>query len=73
MPCRGTGKLISNLGGSPSTVSCPWCAGTGTRQAGVDAQQRWRDQEAAESATEDREDPEDDAGTDAGAAADEAS
>src|SRR4051794_13153061 len=28
--CRGTGTLISNLGGSPSTVTCAWCEGTGT-------------------------------------------
>lgn len=28
-PCRGTGSLISNLGGSPSTVECPWCEGRG--------------------------------------------
>jgi DnaJ-class molecular chaperone len=53
MPCRGTGKLISNLAGTASTVTCPWCGGTGVRQAGVDAQQRFRDQDAAESATAD--------------------
>ena len=23
--CRGTGQVISNLGGSPSTQACPWC------------------------------------------------
>ena len=28
-PCRGTGQIVSNLGGSPSTVPCPWCDGTG--------------------------------------------
>jgi len=27
--CRGTGQVISNLGGSPSQVTCPWCEGTG--------------------------------------------
>jgi DnaJ-class molecular chaperone len=27
--CRGTGRVISNLGGSPSTVTCPWCEGSG--------------------------------------------
>jgi DnaJ-class molecular chaperone len=27
--CRGSGKVISNLGGSPSEVDCPWCEGTG--------------------------------------------
>jgi DnaJ-class molecular chaperone len=36
--CRGTGKVISNLGGSPSTVTCPWCEGTGTFIQGHDAQ-----------------------------------
>jgi DnaJ-class molecular chaperone len=41
MPCRGTGKLISNLGGEPSTVVCPWCDGSGERHSGVDAQAKW--------------------------------
>jgi hypothetical protein len=41
MPCRGSGELISNLGGTPSKVSCPWCEGTGVRVAGVDAQAHW--------------------------------
>ncbi len=41
MPCRGTGELISNLGGSPSKVTCPWCEGGGVRIPGVDAQARW--------------------------------
>jgi DnaJ-class molecular chaperone len=31
-PCRGTGRLISNLGGSPSEVTCPWCEGSGQFQ-----------------------------------------
>jgi hypothetical protein len=49
MPCRGSGKVISNLGGSPSTVTCPWCEGAGARVAGVDAQAHWRgDADAAE-------------------------
>jgi DnaJ-class molecular chaperone len=38
MPCRGTGKVISRLGGEESTVTCPWCEGTGERVSGVDAQ-----------------------------------
>ncbi|MGH2877122.1 MAG: hypothetical protein ACRDNJ_13565 [Solirubrobacteraceae bacterium] len=38
-PCRGTGKLISGLGGTPHEVSCPWCRGSGRRIAGIDAQQ----------------------------------
>ncbi len=43
MPCRGTGKVISALGGEPKTVVCPWCGGEGVRQAGVDAQAKWLD------------------------------
>jgi DnaJ-class molecular chaperone len=43
MPCRGTGKLISGLGGEPRTVTCPWCGGSGERQMGVDAQAKWLD------------------------------
>ena len=38
-PCRGTGKLISNLGGTPHDVVCPWCDGTGAFQPGRDAQE----------------------------------
>jgi len=43
-PCRGTGKVISNLGGSPSSVDCPWCEGSGVLPPPEhDAQARWRD------------------------------
>jgi hypothetical protein len=41
MACRGTGKVISNLGGTPSTLACPWCEGAGVRVPGIDAQARW--------------------------------
>lgn len=41
MPCRGSGKVISNLGGTASVVPCPWCAGDGVRLAGMDAQAKW--------------------------------
>ena len=41
-PCRGTGQVASNLGGTRSTVTCPWCDGTGRFQPGHDAQARWR-------------------------------
>jgi hypothetical protein len=41
MPCRGTGQVISNLGGKPQEVTCPWCQGGGVRTAGVDAQAAW--------------------------------
>jgi DnaJ-class molecular chaperone len=38
-PCRGTGKLISGLGGNPHEVTCPWCGGTGEFQRERDAQE----------------------------------
>ncbi len=37
-PCRGTGQVISNLGGSPSQVVCPWCEGGSLQIPGHDAQ-----------------------------------
>ncbi len=37
-PCRGTGRLISGLGGEPHEVTCPWCDGTGIQEPGHDAQ-----------------------------------
>ena len=39
MPCRGTGRLTSGLGGEPHEVQCPWCQGSGRRVPGIDAQQ----------------------------------
>jgi len=42
MPCRGTGKLISNLGGEPQELACPWCDGGGVTLREHDAQARWR-------------------------------
>ncbi|HTU79273.1 MAG TPA: hypothetical protein VMF09_10990 [Solirubrobacteraceae bacterium] len=41
MACRGSGRVISNLGGAPSTLGCPWCEGAGVRVPGIDAQARW--------------------------------
>jgi hypothetical protein len=41
MACRGSGSVTSNLGGTPSTVTCPWCRGSGTRIPEIDAQARW--------------------------------
>ncbi|HYM44987.1 MAG TPA: hypothetical protein VES65_02335 [Solirubrobacteraceae bacterium] len=38
MPCRGTGRVVSNLGGTQSTLPCPWCRGGGVRLSGIDAQ-----------------------------------
>jgi DnaJ-class molecular chaperone len=37
-PCRGTGKLTSNLGGKPHDVTCPWCEGSGRFIPDHDAQ-----------------------------------
>lgn len=42
-PCRATGAVISNLGGTQQRVECPWCAGTGRLSPGHDAQGHWRD------------------------------
>jgi hypothetical protein len=58
MPCRGTGRLISTLGGTPSTVTCPWCGGGGVRLSATDAQARWR---AEQGAAEQQPDPPDQA------------
>lgn len=41
MPCRGTGHVISNLGGTASKITCPWCNGGRVRQHDIDAQARW--------------------------------
>jgi DnaJ-class molecular chaperone len=45
MACRGTGQVISNLGGTASNVTCPWCRGGGVRIAGIDAQASWLEAE----------------------------
>jgi DnaJ-class molecular chaperone len=37
-PCRGTGRVVSHLGGSASTITCPWCEGTGHVLTAHDAQ-----------------------------------
>jgi len=37
-PCRGTGQVISNLGGTLRQVTCPWCEGGGVQLPGHDAQ-----------------------------------
>jgi len=44
--CRGTGQVVSTLGGSPQSVPCPWCEGTGRRIPGHDAQAAKRGAEA---------------------------
>ena len=38
-PCRGTGQVISNLGGEAKQVTCPWCEGTGEFVPGHNAQE----------------------------------
>jgi DnaJ-class molecular chaperone len=38
-PCRGTGKVISGLGGERREQPCPWCGGSGVREPGRDAQE----------------------------------
>ena len=38
-PCRGTGQVISNLGGTAHTVTCPWCGGTGAFLPGRNSQE----------------------------------
>jgi len=48
MPCRGTGRVISNLGGTASKVTCPWCEGDGVRHHEIDAQARWSKAEATD-------------------------
>jgi DnaJ-class molecular chaperone len=40
--CRGTGVVISNLGGEPQELACPWCDGGGVTLREHDAQARWR-------------------------------
>jgi DnaJ-class molecular chaperone len=54
MACRGTGQVISTLGGERRTVACPWCDGTGRRLPAHDAQARRRERDSgAQSAATD--------------------
>jgi hypothetical protein len=46
MPCRGSGQVISNLGGTPGRIDCPWCGGGGVRVPDTDAQAKWPANEA---------------------------
>ena len=62
MPCRGSGKVISKLGGGASDVTCPWCGGSGVRVPGIDAQALWNARESERA-------PDDGSGADAGAGA----
>ena len=52
MACRGSGQVISNLGGTAKRIACPWCDGTGLRKPGADAQAHWSGSESAENVGE---------------------
>lgn len=53
MPCSGSGQVISNLGGTPAKVTCPWCDGSGQRAAGIDAQAKWLAERAQQESEQD--------------------
>ena len=66
MACRGTGKVLSSLGGTPHEVTCPWCQGSGRRIPGIDAQEHpseGGEPEAADAAPPDGEAIEENAGS----------
>jgi DnaJ-class molecular chaperone len=46
--CRGTGQVISGLGGTPHRVTCPWCEGSGRFIPDHDAQAHIAEGGAAE-------------------------
>jgi DnaJ-class molecular chaperone len=51
--CRGTGKVISALGGEPRPVTCPWCEGSGRFLPDHDAQSARREAAAGGADDED--------------------
>jgi DnaJ-class molecular chaperone len=57
MACRGTGRVISNLGGTANSVSCPWCDGRGVRIPEIDAQARWLAEDAEAKPADDSPEP----------------
>lgn len=57
MPCRGSGKIVSALGGAMNTVECPWCKGTGMKAAEVDAQAHWPSNQEGSTPTENAPEP----------------
>lgn len=62
MPCHGTGRVISNLGGTAAKITCPWCSGDGHRHHDIDAQAHWSGGEGeGEQAPESESDPPEDA------------
>jgi hypothetical protein len=48
MACRGSGQVISNLGGTAKSIACPWCGGAGVRRPDTDAQAHWTAGESPE-------------------------
>lgn len=51
-PCRGTGRVISNLGGTQTTITCPWCEGNGTFDPEHDAQAARLDERSSAAAAD---------------------
>jgi DnaJ-class molecular chaperone len=51
--CRGSGKVISALGGEPRPVTCPWCEGSGRFLPDHDAQAARREAAARSADDED--------------------
>ena len=49
-PCRGTGRVLSTLGGQEHELTCPWCSGSAQFIPGRDAQQSPAEHPAAEQA-----------------------
>jgi DnaJ-class molecular chaperone len=47
-PCRGTGRVISNLGGNTHEVTCPWCEGRGRFIREHDAQAQPAEHESSQ-------------------------
>jgi DnaJ-class molecular chaperone len=47
--CHGTGRVLSNIGGTAHQVSCPWCDGGGIYLRGHDAQALWREGDSSTS------------------------
>jgi DnaJ-class molecular chaperone len=40
--CRGSGVVVSGLGGESHQLPCPWCDGSGVMLREHDAQAHWR-------------------------------
>jgi hypothetical protein len=57
MACRGSGQVISNLGGTPSKLTCPWCDGGGVRMPESNAQARWLERDVEATVTDSAPEP----------------